>query len=249
MLIPKELFLSDECSQVFQIVNDNDPVTSANVTTASADDLPNQSKSRKPKNHGYTIRPMRLPLRKHHSFHFQPSQTVAGHMNRAQSKPKVIGPLIYKPYLNESSAFKPISPVRVHNNNDDNHSVPRICGTTLKRHMSNVETYDVSRYNSSSSSSPPISQFYVGHYDSDNNEDADDVNYVGNEDEVDSGNEDTVAATINTTTTVPNNRLIYADLALPQNREERKSERLTNGMTMTKTPASFSRYATLKHRN
>lgn len=223
MLIPKELFPSDDCKSVFSIVNDEHDAD---------DDVPNQSKSRKQaKSNGYTIRPMRLPLRKHHSFHFQPSQTVAG-QQLIKSKPKVIGPLIYKPYLNESSAFKPISPVYNTNGVDDQfsgHNVPRICGTTLKRHMSNVETYDVSRYNSSSS------QFYAGRYDSE-------------EDEIDSGNEDLERGNGNNNNS-NNNRLIYADLALPQARGER-SERLTNGMPMTrKTPMPHSRYATLRHNN
>lgn len=234
--MPKELFPSNECNQVFTIVNDDD--------VDADDDLPNQSKSRKPKHNGYTIRPMRLPLRKHHSFHFQSSQTVAGQKIEKKMKPKVVGPLIYKPYLNEKSAFKPISPVYNSSNrsgvvcDDDNyddqfsgHNVPRICGTTLKRHMSNVETYDVSRYNSSSSSPPPppASQFYAGRYDS--------------EDEIDSGNEDLERVVVN------NNHLIYADLALPQVRGDRSERLTTNGMPMTKTPMSYSRYATLRHKN
>lgn len=246
MLIPKNLFPSDDCKPVFSIVNDEHDVDDAD------DDLPNQSKSRKQaKTNGYTIRPMRLPLRKHHSFHFQPSQTVAG-QQLIKSKPKVVGPLIYKPYLNESSAFKPISPVYNSSNdrNDDGgivcndgqfsgHNVPRICGTTLKRHMSNIETYDVSRYNSSSS------QFYAGRYDSDEE-------FVANdEDEIDSGNEDLERVAGNThNNAANNNRLIYADLALPHARGDR-SERLTNGMPIMtkKTPMSHSRYATLRHDN
>ncbi|KAL5292690.1 nrm family protein [Megaselia abdita] len=234
VLIPQELFPSDDCKPVFSIVNDEN-----DVDEADNDDLSNQSKSRKQaKSNGYTIRPMRLPLRKHHSFHFQPSQTVAGQQMIKSSKPKVIGPLIYKPYLNESSAFKPISPV--YNSNDriddqfSGHNVPRICGTTLKRHMSNVETYDVNRYNSSSSS-----QFYAGRYDSE-----DDYVMNKNDEEIDSGNEDLERVVGNNN--INSNRLIYADLALPQARAER-SERLTNGMPSTKK--TYSRYATLRHQN
>lgn len=229
MLIPKELFPSDDSEQVFTIVNDRNYVEDGDGDGDDDDDLPNQSKSRKPaKSNGYTIRPMRLPLRKHHSFHFQPSQTVAG-QQRIRSNPKgPIGPLIYKPYLNESSAFKPISPV-YNSNGDNGHNVPRICGTTLKRHMSNVETYDGSRYNSSSS------EFYAGHYDSEEEY----------EDENDSGNEDLE----HMATTNNSNHIIYADLALPDVRCNR-SERLNNGMPVTKkTPISHSRYATLRHNN
>lgn len=120
-------------------------------------------------------RPVKLPLRKHHSFHFQPSQTVAGAMKQTKNRYKNNGPLVFKPF-NEKSAFKPITPVPKSstqtgelgtvlssdtatmnsdhksggNGNDHVHSIsttvaPRICGTSLKRHISNVETYNRSR--------------------------------------------------------------------------------------------------------
>lgn len=77
---------------------------------------------------GCIVRPMRLPLRKHHSFHFQPSQTVAGikpcqlqqlreqlqqqqqqQLTAAAAATTQRGPLIFQPLtLNEQSAFKPI---------------------------------------------------------------------------------------------------------------------------------------------
>lgn len=165
-------------------------------------------------------RPIKLPLRKHHSFHFQPSQTVAGlvkqkrqqqsnkhqrynskeeaHISPASSainfnasnndKFEGIGegPLIFKPY-DENSAFKPIQPISQHlnksmpnnsvldsgcisytsdsfniscnnhrytdksnsissaddtkssstgsNSSNDRGKLPRICGTSLKRHI------------------------------------------------------------------------------------------------------------------
>lgn len=122
---------------------------------------------------------VKLPLRKHHSFHFQPSQTVAGSLKQTKNRYKNNGPLVFKP-LNEKSAFKPITPVpksstqggeigttlssdtammngdhqskgNMSNGNDHMHSItsstaaPRICGTSLKRHISNVETYNRSR--------------------------------------------------------------------------------------------------------
>lgn len=126
-------------------------------------------------------RPVKLPLRKHHSFHFQPSQTVAGtlkheqiqqqqlkhyHQHKQQQQQQQIstkeryknqGPLVFKPF-SEKSAFKPIIPSPKGSNdsedngdmNDDNNDIqcnfdtltmPRICGTSLKRHISNVETF------------------------------------------------------------------------------------------------------------
>lgn len=105
-------------------------------------------------------RPVKLPLRKHHSFHFQPSQTVAGALNNTKNRYKNNGPLIFKPF-NEKSAFKPITPVPKSPNGNNgtpsasttsataaaatltsSSTTPRICGTSLKRHISNVETFN-----------------------------------------------------------------------------------------------------------
>ncbi|XP_030385039.1 uncharacterized protein LOC115632156 isoform X2 [Scaptodrosophila lebanonensis] len=65
-------------------------------------------------------RPMRLPLRKHHTFHFQPMQTAAGKLQQLRQQLQQQqqlqqraeqGPLVYRPLtLNEQHAFKPISP-------------------------------------------------------------------------------------------------------------------------------------------
>lgn len=122
-------------------------------------------------------RPVKLPLRKHHSFHFQPSQTVAGAMKQTKNRYKNHGPLVFKPF-NEKSAFKPITPVpkspnktisgekHVGNiiiattssssagssmNNLQTVTAPRICGTSLKRHISNVETYNANRIDETNS--------------------------------------------------------------------------------------------------
>lgn len=119
-------------------------------------------------------RPVKLPLRKHHSFHFQSSQTVAGSgalkheqfqpskqsssssstTNQQQSTKERYrnqGPLVFKPF-SEKSAFKPIVPspskgitaaaaTEPSLNGYDASTMPRICGTSLKRHISNVETF------------------------------------------------------------------------------------------------------------
>lgn len=108
-------------------------------------------------------RPVKLPLRKHHSFHFQSSQTVAGALKHEQFQQKEQnvttkeryknhGPLVYMPF-SEKSAFKPIVPTKNSPNNlGDEHdgeqsernefdTIPRICGSSLKRHISNVETF------------------------------------------------------------------------------------------------------------
>lgn len=108
-------------------------------------------------------RPVKLPLRKHHSFHFQSSQTVAGALKHEQFQQKEQnattkeryknhGPLVFMPF-NEKSAFKPIVPTKNGPNDlDDEHdgeqsernefdTIPRICGSSLKRHISNVETF------------------------------------------------------------------------------------------------------------
>lgn len=64
-------------------------------------------------------RPVKLPLRKHHTFHFQSSQTVAGARNYVQNQLassthkkhyRNQGPLVFKPFT-EENAFKPITPV------------------------------------------------------------------------------------------------------------------------------------------
>lgn len=111
-------------------------------------------------------RPVKLPLRKHHSFHFQPSQTVAGSTLKPDAYRQLStkeryrnqGPLVFKPF-SEKSAFVPITPAsksatstrtKKPNSDDGDHKsddqsdsfeMPRICGTSLKRHISNVETY------------------------------------------------------------------------------------------------------------
>lgn len=85
-------------------------------------------------------RPVKLPLRKHHSFHFQSSQTAAGAVKNKKSY-KNNGPLVFKPF-NETNAFKPITPVPKSPNRI---TPPRVCGTSLKRHMSNVETVNTGR--------------------------------------------------------------------------------------------------------
>lgn len=112
-------------------------------------------------------RPIKLPLRKHHSFHFQPSQTVAGvlkhehfqqkHHNNQSTKEryKNQGPLVFKPF-SEKSAFKPIVPSPKESNDSEGESngrhdydpltMPRICGTSLKRHISNVETFSSNKW-------------------------------------------------------------------------------------------------------
>lgn len=111
-------------------------------------------------------RPVKLPLRKHHSFHFQPSQTVAGvlkheqfqqkHQPSTKERYKNQGPLVFKPF-SEKSAFKPIIPSPKGSNdsedgNCDAHidpsTMPRICGTSLKRHISNVETFSSNQWQS-----------------------------------------------------------------------------------------------------
>lgn len=119
-------------------------------------------------------RPVKLPLRKHHSFHFQPSQTVAGVLKHEQFQPKQQqqhhpnhqqttkeryknqGPLVFKPF-SEKSAFKPIVPSpKGSNDSEDSNgqngfevsTMPRICGTSLKRHISNVETFTTNQWQS-----------------------------------------------------------------------------------------------------
>ncbi|XP_034655579.1 uncharacterized protein LOC117893187 isoform X8 [Drosophila subobscura] len=68
-------------------------------------------------------RPIRLPLRKHHTFHFQSNQTANGRLQqlrqqlqhqqreREQLEQDLGSSLMYRPFaLNERHAFKPISP-------------------------------------------------------------------------------------------------------------------------------------------
>ncbi|XP_065359883.1 protein lingerer-like [Calliphora vicina] len=84
---------------------------------------------------GFMERPVKLPLRKYHSFHFQPTQTVAGQqmcklqqlrlqqqqnsLESQDSSPEITatqpyakqGPLVFRPYkIDESVTFKPIQP-------------------------------------------------------------------------------------------------------------------------------------------
>lgn len=119
-------------------------------------------------------RPIKLPLRKHHSFHFQPSQTVAGsnqEKSYLKNYYKANGPLVFKPIKpvpptttgnntcqpNSSSTSSTPSPTHPNtmsslssppstastltmaNTQNLSHTSPRICGTRLKRHHSNVE--------------------------------------------------------------------------------------------------------------
>ncbi|GAB0099475.1 Immunoglobulin [Sergentomyia squamirostris] len=82
-------------------------------------------------------RMIKLPLRKHHSFHFQPTPAGPEVASRNRDNYKHGGPLIFKP-LSEKNAFKPITPVP----QSPGTPPPRICGTSLKRHVSNVEVHD-----------------------------------------------------------------------------------------------------------
>lgn len=88
---------------------------------------------------------------------FQQKHATATATNRqstAHDRYKAQGPLIFKPF-SENSAFKPIipspkpqiEPPPFSEANADRHetSVPRICGTSLKRHISNVETFSTAQ--------------------------------------------------------------------------------------------------------
>lgn len=130
---------------------------------------------------GSNRRPVKLPLRKHHSFHFQSSQTVAGVLQNEQYHPKnkittherykVQGPLVYKPF-SEKSAFKPIVPSSKESNDSDDGnetnyampSMPRICGTSLKRHISNVETFSSNCWQTHDDAEPSTSSRRKIHY-------------------------------------------------------------------------------------
>lgn len=104
--------------------------------------FPNQHASAATTSSAYR-RPVKLPLRKHHSFHFQSSQTTAAAVKHKKSY-KNNGPLVFKPF-NENNAFKPITPVPKSPNKNNCTTPPRVCGTSLKRHMSNVETVNTGR--------------------------------------------------------------------------------------------------------
>ncbi|XP_055692645.1 hemicentin-1 isoform X4 [Lutzomyia longipalpis] len=80
---------------------------------------------------------IKLPLRKHHSFHFQPTPTGTETPRGREAAYKHGGPLVFKP-LTEKNAFKPITPVP-----KSPGTPPRICGTSLKRHVSNAEVREV----------------------------------------------------------------------------------------------------------
>lgn len=127
ILVPKELFPINQSNHQNNISNEPNTQSSSSLSR----------------------RPVKLPLRKHHSFHFQPSQTVAGAKHNKKHY-KNNGPLVFKPF-NENSAFKPITPVPkspnklLSNYSSNSLTAPRICGTSLKRHMSNVETFQANR--------------------------------------------------------------------------------------------------------
>ncbi len=124
ILVPKELFPINQSNHQNNISNEPNTQSSSSLSRL----------------------PVKLPLRKHHSFHFQPSQTVAGAKHNKKHY-KNNGPLVFKPF-NENSAFKPITPVPKSPNKLSSSNcltAPRICGTSLKRHMSNVETFQANR--------------------------------------------------------------------------------------------------------
>ncbi|XP_055855839.1 uncharacterized protein LOC129919053 isoform X2 [Episyrphus balteatus] len=223
-----------------------------------------QNQTSKKHHPGYTTRPVRLPLRKHHSFHFQPSQTVAGirskhrlkHSNPASTAAAAAtcngsSQLGLRSaaglFLNENSAFKPISPVEHISSSSNNggaissrlvsheliqgnfkeikaksttdgRPIPRICGTSLKRHLSNVETYDSSRYNKQL-------QHYNHHQrrikhhrnseddDDEEDDDDDDDDDVDFDEEVDSDDEED---DISSCVVLPSsNQVVYADVLKP----------------------------------
>lgn len=204
---------------------------------------------------GYTTRPVRLPLRKHHSFHFQPSQTVAGIRSKHRLKHSspgtggVCNGAAAALFLNENSAFKPISPVEHISNNGgggglgattlssrlvsheliqgnfdeikakstttdaSGRPIPRICGTSLKRHLSNVESYDSSRYNKQLMHQQHYHQRRIKHQhrstdEEDDDDDDDDDVLDDDDDEVDSDDEeDDLSSRVPTV-----NQVVYADV-------------------------------------
>lgn len=154
ILLPKELFPS------VSNVGLQPGASSMNVYEVRQQSSNNNNHNRT--NHHTKPRPIKLPLRKHHSFHFQPSQTVAGSKQEKsylKNYYKANGPLVFKPIKpvpatgqNSSSTSSTPSPTPPHtmlssssgNSNNINtknvsHTSPRICGTRLKRHHSNVE--------------------------------------------------------------------------------------------------------------
>lgn len=132
ILLPKELFPN----------HINQPTSASSSSSQSSATTATTTNNR---------RPIKLPLRKHHSFHFQPSQTTVAAVKHKKSY-KNNGPLLFKPF-SERSAFKPITPVPKSPNKSSTTSTsskstsqmnfntpPRVLSTSLKRHMSNVET-------------------------------------------------------------------------------------------------------------
>lgn len=137
-------------------------------TTSNGELQPAYETPRQPKISSNKPRPIKLPLRKHHSFHFQPSQTVAGNKQEKsylKNYYKANGPLVFKPIKpvpatcqqNSSSTSSTPSPTPPNTmfslsappssastadqgkTKNLSHTSPRICGTRLKRHHSNVE--------------------------------------------------------------------------------------------------------------
>lgn len=159
ILVPKELF----------------PLTRATLNPDTANGKFTLSSSASSTSSSFR-RPVKLPLRKHHSFHFSTSQTVSGAIKHEQfqqkhatavatnrqgttnERYKAQGPLVFKPF-SEKSAFKPIIPspkpfnestlaCDTNDQNTDAGKVPRICGSSLKRHISNVETFSTPQWQS-----------------------------------------------------------------------------------------------------
>lgn len=168
ILLPKELFPSVSMNATYQ------PNQMASNSRSGHHNQQHQSHK--------SSRPVKLPLRKHHSFHFQPSQTVAGSkQERSYLKNyyKSNGPLVFKPIKpvpatansnntntntcqqNSSSTSSTPSPTPPHTISslssppssssataqNLSHTSPRICGTRLKRHHSNVEATATTGFN------------------------------------------------------------------------------------------------------
>lgn len=229
--MPKELFPINHLSQ-----------QNGNVVPSSSPATPSSSSSLVASTSSAARRPVKLPLRKHHSFHFQSSQTVAGtkqlnqlqqqqqqqhhhqqqHQNnntkKFQHKKSYInnGPLVFKPF-NGENAFKPIKPVPRSLNvtattsltspsSDAQHhyasSEPRICGTSLKRHQSNVETHNGHQRQ------PYEIRQHRKHdvVDNDDDDDKDDNNCLTDD-------EHSIPSSSSSVSTTRGKRLHYADLA------------------------------------